>query len=420
MRNAKLMHIAKLSLILLLLASAVFLARTSGYYDALFRRLPTAGSGQSESAGDGQDISVAELASAVRPRAVVVCAPDGTVRASAYAQEETEFQRFSAVFGEALGSAGEPAEIDEKSFRAGFASGCVFLDFYSAEPLELLADWLGSEMHGGAAAALTHTLYLGLTNQTVQLCYCDESGRFFSCTTATVSETLLARMDEFQGGAAGFAYADRTLKQLDPYTVIVSELPELYAVVGSNARDGVAAAELMEALGMNSFVASSYVEADGTQVFIENRKTLRISPEGVVTFRADTADGERGAAEGLTAAVRYAYASATKTIGRSCGSASMMLSGVLTGSADSYTVTFEYCLGTIPVRLSSGSAAQITVNNGVITDARLVLRSYGYSEETAVVLPMKQAAAVAASAGMTPTLVYSDSGDQINLVWEKD
>ena len=422
MRKAKLLHIGKLLLIVLLIVSALLLARASGYYDELLNRLSAPDSAESGSAEDVNVLSSAELAAAVRPRTVLVRTQSGVITASAYGGEETdaEFHRFSAILGEALGSAGEPEEIDEKAFRKGIESGCVFMDFFCGEPLELLANWLGSAMHGAAAAAETRALYLGLTDLTVQLCYRDGEGRFFRCTTAAMSETLSARMGEFQGSTASFAYTDRTLKNLDPYTVLLSPLPELRIADGTAVREGVDTDELMQLLGMNSFVASSYVEADGTKVFIDNRKTLRLGPDGTVTYRADAEDGERSIAEGLPAAVSGAYAAAVRSAGRYAGDAGVTFAGVLRGGGDSYTVLFDYCLGGVPLRLSSGSAAQFTVEAGQITDARLNLRSYTFTEEIAAVLPMQQAAAIAAAAGITPTLAYGESGGQVRPSWVKD
>ena len=418
MRKAKLFHAGKL----LLIVSAVFLARASGYYDSFFRRLPDAGSAQSESVEETQELSATALAAAVRPRTVLVCTRDGVITASAYAGEETEeaFHRFSAILGEALGSAGEPTEIGEQEFRAGIEKGCVFLDLSCGAPLELLAAWLGSEMAGPAASVQTRTLYLGLADTTAQLCYRDGEGRFFRCSTAAVSEALSARMDEFEGSAAGFAYADRTLKNLDPYAIMLTSLPEFPGVAGSAVRDGLDAAQLQQTLGMNSFVASTYIEADGTKVFIEGSKTLRLSPDGTVNYRADAGEGERAFAEGLPAAVSYAYAAALRSIGACAGEADIVFSGVVHDGADSYTVTFDYCIGSVPLRLPAGSAAQFVMKNGRIADARLMLRSYVCTDGTECVLPMRQAAAIAAVSGITPTLAYADSGEQISCVWVRD
>ena len=110
MRKAKLLHIGKLLLIVLLIVSALLLARASGYYNELVNRLSASDSAETGSAGGASTLSAAELAAAVRPRTVLVRTRGGVITASAYGGEETDaaFHRFSAILGEALGSAGEP------------------------------------------------------------------------------------------------------------------------------------------------------------------------------------------------------------------------------------------------------------------------------------------------------------------------
>ena len=421
MRKERLGHLLRLLLIALLIVSAALLARASGYYDELFHRLPAAVSEESGNADGELSLSAAELAEAVRPRTVLVCR-EGKAVASAYSGEatEAEFHRFSAILGEALGSAGEPEEISEKEFRGGLESGSVFMDFSCGMPLELLAEWLGSEMSGKAGSTEVQFLYLGLSDGAVQLCYRDGDGRFCRCTTAAVSETLDARMGDFQGVSAEFAYGDRSLKHLDPYTVLLSALPEFSGVAGAAVRDGINTEELMQTFGMNSYVVSSYTEADGTRVYIENEKSLRVHPDGAVVFRAGSADGERSIAEGLTAAVSYAYAAAKRSIGQYAGEADVLLSGIATDGTDQYTVTFDYCIGSVPLRMASGSAAQFSIKDGILTDARLSLRYYLFTDTAEKMLPMRFAAAIADAAGTTPTLVYADGGDQISCIWVKD
>lgn len=419
MRKAKFLHAGKLLLIALLIVSAVLLARSSGYYDRFFRSLPAADAESGSTEGTG--LSAAELAAAVRPRTVLVRTREGVTAASAYAGEETEeaFHRFSAVLGEALGSADAPEEISEAEFRAGMERGCVFMDYSCPVPLEMLAACLGSDMSGEAAAAEPRFLCLGLTDTTAQLSYRD-GGRFFRCATAAISETLQARMEEFQGTAACFAYEDRTLKHMEPYTVLLSELPQVSGVSGTALRDGVDTGKLMQTMGMNSFVASNYVEADGTRVFIDGVRTLRLSPDGTAVYRASAPGEEREIPEGLSAAVSYAYAAALRSIGESAGEADVIFSGVQRDGDDSYTVTFDYCIGSVPLRLPAGNAAEFAVKNGQIVSAQLTLRSYARTEMAELLLPMRQTAAVADAAGVTPALVYADAGEQISCVWVKD
>ena len=422
MDKERIRHALRLLLIAALLVSAVLLARETGDYRRAFERISGTAAETEESGEILPGLSAAELARSVRPRTVLVRLPDGGTAASAYAGEETEaaFHRFSAILGEALGSAGEPEEIDENTFRAGLDAGCVFVDFFCNEPLGLLAHWLGSEMQSAAALSEARFLYLGLTDSAAQLCFRGSDGGFFRCSTAAISETLAARMAEMQGVSAHFAYEDPDLARLEPYTVLLAELPAIPSAAGFTVRDGIDTAELMRAVGMNSYVASSYLEADGTRVFIDGEKSLRIAPDATVTFRASPAeDGDR-IAEGMQTAVSYACAAAVQSTGRYAGQAEILLTGVSFDGEDEYTVTFDYCIGGIPLRLTDGSAAQIRLRGGQLVQMNLVLRSYVLTGGTETLLPMRQAAAIANASGVSPTLVYADRGDRVECVWIRE
>lgn len=422
MRKERLEYLVRRLLIAALLVSAVLLLRSTGYYGRVFERFSGNAAENIVNSEVFPGISAAELVQAVHPRTVLVRMPDGATAASAYAGEETEaaFHLFSAMLSEALGSAGAPERIDEDAFRGGIDAGCVLIDFFCEEPLEVLARWLGSDMHSAAALSRTQLLYLGLSNVTVQLCYQDAEGRFYRCATAAMSETLRARLSEFQGGAAYFAYETNTMDALRPYTVLLETLPAIPGISGSAVRDGIDAESLLQTVEMNRYVASSYVEADGTRVFIDNEKMLRINPDGTVFFRAGAADGERRIADGTAAAASYAYAVALHSIGRYAGQADILLTEISETGDGAYTVQFDYCVGGVPLRLPSGSAASVELKNGRLAALQLAFRSYAYTEEIAVILPMRQAAAIANAAGAAPALVYADAGDRFDCVWVKD
>ena len=409
MRKETLAHALRLVLIAALLVSALLLADATGYYDRVFERIAGAGTEKTESSDVLPGLSAAELANAVRPRTVLVRTVEGDTAVSAYEGDETEaaFHRFSAILSEALGSAGEPEAIDEKTFRAGLGAGCVWIDFFCEMPLEVLAQWLGGDMHSGAAQMRAQRLYLGLSDLTAQLVYQASDGSFYRCTTAAMSDALETRINEFGGGkAARFAFEDASMRKMQPYTVLLETLPQCAGVVGASGRTSVSAEELLQAAEMNRYLASTYTEADGTLVYIDNEKSLRINPDGTVTFRAS--------------AVNYAYSVAQQSIGRCAQQADILLTEISGDAERGYTVCFDYCMDGIPLRLASGSAARIVIRDGQLAEFRLALRSYTRAEEPQLVLPMRQAAAIAEAEGAAPILVYVDSGERVSCTWVKE
>jgi hypothetical protein len=158
-RRERLGHALRLLLIAGLLTSAVLLARSAAFDRGMIDRLSGPVAGLALSDGQNGGLPAGEMVQAVRPRAVLVRSADGETRATAWSGEETAagFRCFSALLGEALGSAGAPAEIDEAAFRGARAAEGVFLDFFCDLPLDCLAVWLGSEGQGGAAGRARHS-----------------------------------------------------------------------------------------------------------------------------------------------------------------------------------------------------------------------------------------------------------------------
>ena len=403
MRKLPVGHLVRLCIIAALLVSAALLARASGYFrGGIASRL----SG-TEGTGAPRDLvsefAAGEMVQAVSPRTVLVRMPDGETTATAWGGEETAAgaRCFTAILGEALGSAGSPEPLDESSFRAAVDAGGVYFDFFCPMPLDALAVWLGSNGQG-AAAVSARMIFLSLAEQTVTVCFRASDGAFRRCATAAVSETLAARMQEFQGRAARFAFEDDTLSAPDPYAVIFSELPTVTAAASAPVRDAGNPAALLRAAGMNSYVTTSYVEADGT-----------------VRFRTDIAAGERQTGEGLAAAVSYASAVALHGAADYLGAATLRVMDILTDGADRYIVSFGYCLNGIPVHLSAGDAARIEIRSGQLVQFELKLRTYAFTDGAEELLPMPMAAAIAAEDGAAPELVYADSGERVSCTWVK-
>lgn len=419
MHKERLFSFVRKAAIVALLVSAALLLLQTDYFTTLSGR-GSRGAERSGGATAGSAASVsAEAAAALLPRAVLVRFSDGSAQGSAFDGETTEqtFRRFAAVLGEALGSAGAPEAIPEGVFRGGMDAGCVFVDFGMAFPLGLLSDWLGSG-GGGAEDRSADLLYLGLDGEEVRFFF-REGKEYYRCPTATQAETLTARMEDFQAAEAYFAFESERLAGTEPYTVVLKTMPELYAVNAGSAGSEATPQRLMDAMGMNSYITSSYSDADGTLVLMEGGRTLRLNPDGTLYYR-DT-DGARELAAGdSVAAVNYACRLAQQSLGAFCGDARVVFTGMETvGSV--YTIHFDYAVSGIPVRLTGRHAATVTIDGGALRWASMELRNYTHSTETETVLPMIQAAAIAsAQGGGTLALVYVDGGERTHCVWVND
>ena len=422
MDKRKLQSIGRKLLIVVLLASAVLLSRETGYLHGLKDRLSPAG--QENAASSGQaDTAYLKPTGEILPSAAVVCLPDGGRFGAMYDRESVTavFHRFSADLGEALGSAGAPEAMTEEEFCRDCLSGSgLFLRYSCPCQLELLTAWLGAEMTGPAAGHLAELLFLRVGDSTVELCYRTEDGAYYRCPTAVFPEGVRTRAAEYGPNGTRFAFETEELSGGDTCAVVLQGAMTAAVV---NASVPLPAGEelnlLLQAMGMNSFVTSSYTEADGTVVFVEEEATLRLSPYGNVFFRS-SASAASDAPQGITEAVQIAWRAAEQSVGRSCGDADLVFAGaVYNDTRRDVTVLLDYSVNGIPVRLADGNAAEVTVRDGRVLQARLVFRRCTVAEESGTLLPFLQANAIAAAEDSAAELIYADRGETMNCVWVK-
>ena len=92
------------------------------------------------------------------------------------------------------------------------------------------------------------------------------------------------------------------------------------------------------------------------------------------------------------------------------------------GGSGEYVVRFEYVIDGIVIELPERrAAALVTVAGGEVVKLELVPRRYTLTQETRPLLPMVQAAAIAASTrGGRILPVYMDGGNSALCVWVTD
>ena len=423
MTKEQLSRLIRIAVIVLLLAAAVILCWQSGYFSGFGDRLRSDAETDTDAVGTLPQLSAAEKAAFVRPDTVLLRRENGAAVAAQYSAEAMQdvLGHFAPSLGEALGTAGTPAHITEATFRDGLAKECVYLYFPCICPLRLLADWLGSEMSGACADMDIDMLYLSLAEENALLCFRDSSGQFFRCSTAAISETLRSRVADVQGYEACFAFEDEALRALTPYTVVLREMPDIREAESSPVRDGLDVAEIQRVVGMNPFVSSSYTEADGTRVFVQDDMTLRLGADGVLSFHVEGQDVQFQSGQSIVDAVNCACAIVRHVAEERCGDAELRFTGAEYNVSDrQYTVSFDYCLDGIPVSLPGGSAVRLVMQGSTPVELRFELRRYTLTENKATLLPMLQAAAILnAGEGGALELRYVDSADGVQCVWVK-
>lgn len=410
---------AKNAIIVLLLVCTAALLRFSGYYTSIKERIEPADKTGQNAAGTTYDVSLA-LAQA-RPAVLAVHGAEGTCFAGAYDREMLEemFYSFSSALGEALGSASAPEQVDEAAWRRALKGESVFFDYCYAQPLSLLSGWLGTPA-GAAGEFSSGRLLLCCEGERVELYFTDAAaGGFYRCSTALTSSALTERTALYRGNNSFFAFESEKLASLDPYTVVLESIPEQYGASSMSTVDnGFNMDKLLSLLGMNSYVMKQYTESDGTRVYVENGKTMRIEPGGVVSCKSGFSVSSDESGGDAAAAVKTAFEFVQAAMGGSCGAAELRFSGLDVYGDGGYLVRFAYSINGIAVEMNGACAAKITVKRGVVTQSELMPRSYTLDAEQTALLPMITAAAAAAASGEAELrLVYSDDGARAECMW---
>lgn len=411
----KLIERGKTVLIILLVISAVLLLRESGYYTTVSNVFSP-----SLSPKPGADAADSVSSAPARPVRVVVSS-EGNVRHAAEYDTSlvmSVYGSFSAAFGEALGSASAPVETTEAQFRKSLTSVGVTLDFYYPKQLGTLARGLGTGS-GGASSYYARFLSLDCSGDSAVLYFLDSGdGSYYRCETGVVSSTIVSKMDAYKQNNAVFAFESGKYDEIFPYTVILDPLPEVYALAASAFSEADFPLDaLFSALGMNTYVMRQYAESDGTTVYVESGRTLRIRSDGSISFKQPGA-GSVPLGGDVSEQIGNAEALIRATLGAYAGSAEIELSGV-SQSGDRLTLTFDYSAAGIPVRLDGGGhAATVSISGGALTKLELRPRKYTLSADTVSVLPMEQACAIAsAQGGGEPMLSYNDLGSSVECTW---
>ena len=252
--------------------------------------------------------------------------------------------------------------------------------------------------------------------ETAMLYLRDQEGGVYRCFTALPASAVEDVCALFSPNGGGFAY-ETNYATLAPYTVLPAETADLPDLLGESPA-GYSAYNLLTALDFNAHTLSRYTETgSGAEVVEESPRSLRISPDGTVSFRSQgetssplyqvpCAGESPGVTEALAAAARLALALIEGT-----GASPVYLSG-LERTETGYTVSFRYQAGGVPVLFpDEGDALTVTITGAAVTAFSYRCRSYTPQEEAAPLLPSGMAQALGSLyPGTELSVGYVDEG----------
>lgn len=340
---------------------------------------------------------------------------------------DSDFSRIGSFLGEALGSAGTMIPSSEAAFLAALRQNGIYFDFTAGVPLSVLCEALGTSTPISHDASVRRAL-LSPNGDISQLYLLDQSGACYSFSTALSGTELSEYLESLDGTRADFAFSrPEEYGALSPFTLIMDEPSPRSVLTASNALSGTDLSTLLRLAEFNPHTENRYTESTGTTVVRESYGTLSLAPDGTVTYHSGTSNAgalytvasERDSVS-LTEAVAAAHRLVSTILQGSSGDASLYLSDAEI-TAKGYSITLDYVVNGTPLRFSDGShAACVTIEKRSITDFSLCMRSYTLSDDPALLLPIRQAAAIAQSAHENSELsvCYVDSGaDTVSVSW---
>ena len=391
----------------LALAALVMTVQLTGLPDFLRAR----------NAGADSGAPVTDRASLLGPYAAAVTLSDGTRCGAAWGSgSQAIYERFSALLGEALGSAGNPVRATAESWREALSGPGAYFDFRAQLPLALLAEWLGAQTPEWDAGDSAGELVLALEDNAVRLYY--RSGEaWYSCATALNGAVLTERLGEFSPNGAVFAFEAGEDYALVEDTVLLYGSRDTLQnyTVRTPLQAGQSAAELLAAFGMNSYMANSYTEADGADIYVEGTMSLRLSGDGTVRFwDTEPAAGELSPAAAAELAARTVQSALEETMG-----AAELRLWSLEYRDTGYTVQLCYCLDGVPVlRNGAPCAAKVEITGTDVSWAEITGLEFTASGGTEAPMPPElEAALVQSAGGGSMEMWYQLWNDQLRADW---
>lgn len=332
------------------------------------------------------------------------------------------FEELMPLLRDAVGTAEAVGLTADLTLREALDDASVFLSFPTPLPLSAAAAWLDTQTeqeitvksmvlscHGGSRAAL----YL-----------LDQSGSIYRYSTNLPSSAVRETAERFSPNSALFAY-ESNYTTLAPYAILhvqPDSLPQLLAALPER----YTVSSMLQALDFNIHTQSSYVETDGTEVVMETPRTLRFSPDGTAAYtgvgevdlplfqvtcagEAPTRDEALHACWKLAAALTDATG-ASPLVLRSAEPADGGWRISFGYQAMGWDVFFDQPSS----ELASLEALSVTVTGRMITAFTYRCRVYTAGENSSLLLPPAQAAAVASVyPGASLTVGYADDGGSV-------
>ena len=338
---------------------------------------------------------------------------------------DEDFLFLRQLLEQALGSAQTMTISSSHAFLSALSGTSVYYDFLSPLPLSVLAELAQTSLKENQISA--RHLVVAEENGIVLLHLWDGGTHYYRSNTALSPNDLLEAVRRYELGNAFFAFenTDVSTAAVSSLSLFLEESPVLPELSGSSQITDRTL--LLASLHFNPNTQNRYREADGTEVISENNnRTLRIGTDGTVLYHSDgdsTLSVEAAeAVPSLIEAATEVHALLNGLFPASAGENRFYLEQIRQTN-ETTLLSFGYQVGGVPVRFANGqSAALVELSGTAVSSITLNFRQYAVSENTSLLLPLRQALAVAADLpGAALSIGYVDrGGEAIRASWLAD
>ncbi len=331
------------------------------------------------------------------------------------------FSDLGLLLKESLGSAGSLTACRGRDFLTALNSTSVYYDFLSPLPLSILAKLVGGDSAADSVSA--RHLVLSVGSGTVSLYTWDGEDDFRFCQVPPVSaDDMTAIASNCTFGAAAFAMdqEDPTYSRIAPCSLLLEEQPDLPVLSADNPLSSTD--QVLTSLGFNPSTKNRYTDSGGTEIIREADRSLQIEPDGTVIYQSSGVSLGISAADDvptLSEAVDGCTALLRRLLGDQSGEAALYLEAV-SQAGETTVLRFGYHADGVPIYFSDGgAAAEVTLAGVSVTELSLRFRQYTDSGETSLLLPLRQALAIAAAGreGAELSIGYADGGASVSAQW---
>lgn len=337
---------------------------------------------------------------------------------------DSEFEPLGTLLSEVLGSSRAFMPSSERAFLHALSdSSSVYYDFCTPLPLSVLAGIVGVTLPEDDLLVQRLVVSVQDTDD-VNLYLWDNKGNYLQCTSAVSSSTLLDAVNHYELGDAFFAL-DNVLpdsEHLAPLSLFLEEQSDLPILTASSALGS--SDWLLSAMNFNPRTNLRYPDPDGTEVIVEGERTLRIRTGGRILYQSG---GEpilclpgTDHTPSLREAAMDTGALLNNILGDSAGEGTLYLRSIQQAEGGKTTLEFDYQVDGIPVRFSDGlPAAKVLLTGNMVDELTLRFRQYTSSIQSSLLLPLRQAMAVAGQhKGSELSIGYVDCGSEtVSAQW---